>query len=348
MLAINKTRPALTLAAEAPELLAAGSRARAEPPDPARLFQPSHNLSLLEKLIVLIYHHPQNPARQNAPHHYIPTTNFQPTKTMPPVFNSEMNVAKWRRRFIHTLRIYPFVVLALLGLTYLLGGFSSKADAPISQQVMIIASYFFIGVAPILAIIGFIIIGQAGDAEYKNNTTNQTKFNYGDAFEIPSEEMHGYKLALITGRTPTFTGLTGDTYAADASATCALNTEHTPPVINCECGFYAYRDFNDAKFEHSINPGSFLLDVDLYGIGFVYQRGFRAETQLVNHLSIPKRCMKCKLLPAKLFVASFKLSRSDDTWWQWQVRCLICSNSFKARDKLSFDQMAKELGVLVD
>lgn len=256
-----------------------------------------------------------------------------------------MNVAKWRRGFIKALRIYPLVVLALFGIGYFFGGFSASAEAAIPHQVMIIASYFLIGGAPILAIIGFIIIGQAGDAEFKKNSSNQTAFNYGDAFDIPSEEMHGYKLALLTGRTATLTGLTGDTYAADASAICTTNSQHIPPVINCECGFYAYQNLNDAKFELSINPGSFLIDVDLYGIGFVYQRGFRAETQVVNHLTIPKRCMKCKVLPPKLFVTFFNLGRGDFTWWQWQVRCLICSSTFKVGDKLSFDQMAQKLGI---
>lgn len=256
-----------------------------------------------------------------------------------------MNVAKWRRRFIQSLRIYPFIVLPLVGVTYLLGGFSGSADSPISQQVVTVASYFFIGVAPLLAIIGFMIIGKAGDAEFKNSRSNQSKFTYGDAFNIPSEEMHGYKLAIITGRTPILTGLTGDTYEADSSARCTTDKKHIPPVMNCECGFYAYQNLDDAKFELSINPASYLLEVDLYGIGFVYKRGYRAESQVVKHLTIPKRCKRCKVLPAKVFVATYQLGLSNYSWWQWQVRCSLCSSTFKEADKLTFDQMARELKV---
>lgn len=258
-----------------------------------------------------------------------------------------MNLAKWRRRFIQTLRIYPFVVLTLLAITFQLGGFASGPNGPISQQIMKIASYFFIGVAPVLAIIGFYIIGRAGDAEHKKATSNQEKFAYGDAFTVPAEEMHGYKLTFLTGRIPTLTGLTGDTYAADASAVCTMDAEHTPPVMNCECGFYAFSDLDDAVFERSINPGSFLLDVDLYGLGFVYRRGYRAETQVVNSLTIPKRCMRCKILPAKLFVATFRLGYYDFSWWQWHVRCRVCSSGFKASDLMSIDEMAKSLKIAI-
>ena len=258
-----------------------------------------------------------------------------------------MNVAMWRRRFIKTLRIYPFVVLVLVAITYRSGGFSGGTDAPISQTVMTLVAYFFVGVAPILAIIGFIVIGRATDAEFKANKSKESRFSYDDAFEIPVEEMRGHKLAFLTGRKPIFTGLTGDTYGTDASATCSLNAEHAPPVMNCECGFYAFADLDEAKFEQTINPGSFLLEVDLYGIGFVYKRGFRAETQVVNKLHLPKRCMRCKTLPAKLFVTTFKFGYSDHSWWQWQVRCSICSSNFKATDKLSFEEMAKELKIVI-
>lgn len=256
-------------------------------------------------------------------------------------------MAKWRKRFIRTLRIYPFIVLGLLAITFGMGGFSGQADAQLSQQVMRIASYFFIGVVPILIVTGFIIIGQASDAQYRNNNNNQSKFNYGDAFALPTEEMHGYKLAFLTGRIPTFTGLTGDIYAADASAGCTVDVEHTPPVINCECGFYAYKDRDDAEFERSINPGSFLLDVDLYGLGFVHRRGYRAESQVVNTLTIPKRCMRCKTLPAKVFVSTYKLGLANFTWWQWHVRCGLCSSSFKAQDVMSFAEMSQRLNVAI-
>lgn len=274
-----------------------------------------------------------------------------------------MNLAKWRRRFIKTLRVYPFAFLGVAGIIYLLGrfglldalgfsgGFSGDLNAEggafFSERVLTYLAYFLIVGVPVLAIIAFIIIGQASDAELRNKNRNQERFAYSDAFEIPSEIMHGYKLALLTGREPMLTGLTGDTYASDASATCTVDAEHIPPVTNCECGFYAYKDRTDAVIERSINPGTFLLDVELYGIGFVYQRGYRAETQVVEKLTVPKRCMRCKVLPAKIFVPVFHLGRSDYTWWQWQVRCVVCSSSFKDSDKLNFDQMAQMLKISI-
>lgn len=258
-----------------------------------------------------------------------------------------MNVAKWRRRFIRTLRAYPFVVLSLVAIAFSMGGFSEKTDSSALQQVIIIAAYFFIGGAPILAIIGFIIIGQAESREFKANRIDQGKFDYRDAFDIPSEEMRGFKLTFLTARPPQLTGLTGDTYKSDASAICLANSEHIPPVINCECGFYAFKNREDAKFELSINPGSFLIDVELYGIGFVYKRGYRAETQVVDHLRIPKNCMRCKILPAKVFVPTFKLGLGNYSWWQWQIRCGLCSSSFKVGDKVSIQEMSRQLAVTI-
>jgi hypothetical protein len=258
-----------------------------------------------------------------------------------------MDVGLWRKRFIRTLRIYPFIVLILLAIAFSMGGFTSEAPEASSPQVIRFVAFFFIGIAPVLAIIGFIIIGQAGDAEIKANKIKESRFHYEDPFEIPTEEMRGYKLAFLTGREPIFTGLTGDIYSADTSATCTLNSDHAPPVMSCECGFYAFKDRADAKFELSINPGSYLLEVDLYGIGFVYRRGYRAETQVVNKLKVPARCMRCKTLPARVFVTTFKFGYNDFSWWQWQARCFICSSSFKTKDKLSIEEMASKLNVVI-
>jgi hypothetical protein len=155
-------------------------------------------------------------------------------------------------------------------------------------------------------------------------------------------------LALITGRLPTLTGLTGDRYLSDAQAVCKENADHVPPVAECECGFYAYKELADAQFELSINPGAFLLDVDLFGLGFTYKNGFRAETQVVNRLITPSRCMRCRVLPAKVFVTTYRLGYEDTAWWQWQMRCVICSSSFKIEDKLTVEQMAQRLAVKIN
>ena len=258
-----------------------------------------------------------------------------------------MSSAHLKQRLIKWVRRYPILALSVLLIAYLLGGFSERDNPAIPQSVIITFLYLFVGLVPLFFIIAFIVVGNAGDKEFTRNQGSKSKLLYEDAFDLPTQVMHGYKLALITGRAPTLTGLTGDTYLSDSSAKCTINTEHIPPVSGCECGFYAYKDLADAKFELSINPGAFLLDVDLYGIGFTYLRGYRAETQVVNLLKAPKRCMRCRILPASVFVTTYRLSYEDISWWQWQMRCVICSSSFKATDKLTVDQMCDKLSLKI-
>ena len=259
-----------------------------------------------------------------------------------------MSVNSKRQRLIKWVRRYPVIALSALALAYLLGGFSEKDDGFISQQLIITTLYLFVGVVPLGFIIAFVVVGRLGDLESAANREKQSNLSYEDAFNLPSQIMHGYKLAMVTGVSPTLTGLTGDTYLSDAQAICKENPEHIPPVAQCECGFYAYKELADAQFELSINPGAFLLDVDLFGLGFTYKNGFRAESQVVNQLITPSRCMRCRVLPATVFVTTYKLGYEDTTWWQWQIRCVICSRSFKPADKLTVEQMAERLAVKIN
>ena len=259
-----------------------------------------------------------------------------------------MSVNSQRQRLIKWVRRYPVIALSALALGYLLGGFSETDDGPIPQQIVITALYLFISLVPLGFIIAFLVVGRLGDLESAANKEKQSNLTYQDAFDLPSQIMHGYKLAMVTGRSPTLTGLTGDRYLSDAQAVCSENPEHIPPVAECECGFYAYKEFTDAQFELSINPGAFLLDVDLFGLGFTYKNGFRAESQVVNQLITPSRCMRCRVLPAKVFVTTYRLGYEDTTWWQWQMRCVVCSSSFKPSDKLTVEQMAQHLAVKIN
>ena len=256
-----------------------------------------------------------------------------------------MNLAKFKRRLIRAIRLYPILALTVLALAYFLGAFEKKEDPLIAQSTVITALYLFVGLVPLLFIIAFIFLGGATDREFKKMGSRNEKFSTSDPFLLDSEKMFGYKLALITNRPPVLTGLTGDLYKADDTAVCSLNTEHIPPVINCECGFYAYKEFDDAKFELTLNPGSFLIDVDLFGLGFIYQRGYRAESQVVRKLRIPKRCMRCHTLPARVFVANYKLGYASTSWWQWQIYCLLCSKGAKPENKLTITQMKKALSI---
>jgi len=259
-----------------------------------------------------------------------------------------MGTSTNRQRLIKWVRRYPLIALLVLTLGYLLGGFSEMDNGFIPQQIVINALYLFIALVPLGFIIAFLIVGKLGDLESAANKRKQANFTYQDVFDLPSQIMHGYKLAMVTGRSPTLTGLTGDRYLSDAQAVCEENPEHIPPVAECECGFYAYKELADAQFELSINPGAFLLDVDLFGLGFTYKNGFRAESQVVNRLITPSRCMRCRVLPAKVFVTTYRLGYEDTAWWQWQLRCVICSSSFKIEDKLTIEQMAQRLAVKIN
>jgi len=256
-----------------------------------------------------------------------------------------MNLARVKRRLIKAIRLYPILALAILALAYFLGAFTEQEDPLVPQSALITGLYLFVGLVPLLFIIGLIILGGATDREFKRMGSKREKLLTSDPFLLPKEEMFGYKLALITDRPPTLTGLTGDSYRADDAASCDLDPSHIPPVLDCECGFYAYKEFDDAKFELTLNPGCFLIDVDLFGIGFIYKRGFRAESQMVKKLHLPKRCMRCHIFPAKVFVSKYKLGYSSTSWWQWQIYCQFCSRGFKAEHRLEIAEMIKALAI---
>jgi len=134
-----------------------------------------------------------------------------------------MSYVRNRQRLFRLVRIYPVIALTTLLLAYLLGGFTDQVDPLIPQEVIITALYLFVGAVPLVFIIAFLIIGRVGDKAALKNNNHTDKLNYKSGFDLPIEQMHGYKLALITGRTPTLTGLTGDTYLSDSSAKCSIN-----------------------------------------------------------------------------------------------------------------------------
>lgn len=256
-----------------------------------------------------------------------------------------MEPAVLERKLVRTIRIFPLVTVALLLVAYLLGGFSQNSDSLVPQSAIRATLIFYIAVIPTALSALFIWADIKRKRAKKAQLTSLKKLDFENPFELPQQEMHGYKIAFITGRIPTFTGLTGDLYSNDDVATCKINPEHIPPVADCECGFYAFKDINDAKYEKSINPTSFLIDVDLFGIGFDYSRGFKAESQRVNSITLPKRCMRCKTLPALRFVTTYKLGYYSFSYWKWELRCAMCSYTFKEQDCLTPAEMAQALGV---
>lgn len=255
------------------------------------------------------------------------------------VFTKSMNAASLQRILIRSIRLYPLIAAILLGVAYILGGFSDRADPLVPKEDVVLALTIFLGVVPLLATVLFLLISALHDRESASRSKLQSRFAYTDAFSLPNEKMQGYKLTYLSGRIPSFTGLTGDLYSSDDVATCSFDSSHVPPVIDCECGFYAFKNFKDALFELSINPGAFLIDVDLYGVGFEYARGYKAESQVVNSLKLPKRCMRCKILPIKHFVTTYKMGLNSYSFWKWEVRCAVCSATFKSEDTLGLQEM---------
>jgi len=236
-------------------------------------------------------------------------------------------------------------LLLLLG--YLGGDFSNRSNPVVPRDAFYTVLAIVLAIVPLGAMVGFLVIGNASDREYIRNTENQENFHFTNAFALPNEQMHGYKLARIVGREPMFMGLTGDVYTADDHSKCEANPDHVPPVKDCQCGFHAFKDLSEATFERSIYPGAFLFDIDLYGLGFIYKRGYRAETQVINHMIAPKRCMLCKTLPVKRFVTKYEFSDFHPGIWQWQIRCGLCSSVFKPENRLSINQMAERLKIKI-
>ncbi len=152
------------------------------------------------------------------------------------MFNRPVSATRRKQTLIKLVRFYPVFALVSLLIAYLLGGFTHQTNPIIPQDNVLTALSILMVAIPILFILGFMLISILSDRELIRGTANQNKFAYKDAFELPNEKMRGFKLALITGREPTLTGLTGDKYKADDSAACSSNPEHVPPVMDCQCG----------------------------------------------------------------------------------------------------------------
>lgn len=264
------------------------------------------------------------------------------------MFTQKVDAARVEQRVVRTIRFFPLVTLALLFLAFILGGFSERADPLVPRGAIQLALILYIAIVPTGIISVFIFADILRTRAAVKKRKSPKILSYTDAFDLPNQEMHGYKIVYIAGREPIFTGLTGDQYTSDDVASCSLNPQHIPPVADCECGFYIFKDLQDAKYELSIYPGAFLVDADLFGIGFEYSRGFKAEAQRVNSLKLSKRCMRCKTLPPKRFVTAYKLGLNSFGHWSWELRCSLCSSTFKAEDCLTPEQMADALKISIN
>ena len=191
----------------------------------------------------------------------------------------KVNLHRAKQKFIRFIRIYPLLALGALAIAYLLGGFSQTPNPPVPRSIVIGVLYGFMGVIPLVVILIFIAIGMGEDRARERNSKNLNNLPEEDPFDLAYEKMCGFKVVALTGQEPTFTGITGDTYKKDESATCKEFPDHVPPVSDCECGFYTFKNRSDAEFELSISPGLFLINVDLFGLGFAHKRGFAPKAR---------------------------------------------------------------------
>jgi len=259
-----------------------------------------------------------------------------------------MDLKRIKQEFIRLIRIYPLIAVGMLILIYILGGFNQKSNPLIPREILTALLYGLVGVIPTLAIFMFIGLSVSEDRARTRNLKNLNALPEEDAFDLAHEKMCGFKVVALTGQFPTFTGITGNTYTKDENAVCQNFPDHIPPASGCECGFYAFKNLRDAQFELSIHPGLFLIQVDLFGIGFSHKYGYRAESQRVNSLKFPKRCMCCKVLPARVFVKTYKVGYGATAWWQWSVRCSVCAKVVKDEDKITTKQMGQQLQVMIN
>ncbi|MSO34048.1 MAG: hypothetical protein EXQ80_06515 [Candidatus Nanopelagicaceae bacterium] len=264
------------------------------------------------------------------------------------VFNMHMDLKRIKQGFIRLIRIYPLIAIGLLIIAYLLGGFSEQSNPLVPRTIVLGMLYGLIIVVPLLAILIFVGFSVSEDRSRNRNLKSLENLPAEDPFDLAQEEMCGFKIVSLTGELPIFTGVTGDTYKNDENAICKEFPDHVPPVIGCECGFYAFKNRRDAQFELSIHPGLFLIDVDLFGIGFSHKYGYRAESQRVNSLEFPKRCMRCKVLPARVFIKSYKIGYGNNVWWHWSVRCSLCVKGVKPENRLTIEQMSQKLNVEIN
>ncbi len=91
----------------------------------------------------------------------------------------------------------------------------------------------------------------------------------------------------------------GGSYKAEDHARCAIRG-CAAPGIDCECGFYAFKDRAEAidllRATVACNGlrDKALLTVDLEGSVLEYERGYRGERQRVLSVQLERDCARCR------------------------------------------------------
>jgi hypothetical protein len=116
--------------------------------------------------------------------------------------------------------------------------------------------------------------------------------------ELVAGALVAFKAAhLVTGRDEMvrFAGATvGGSYGPADLAQCVHDPQHAAPREGCTCGFYAFRERDDAiGFLNEVRIA--LLEVELWGAFHEYEHGYVAAAQNVRTVTLFPYCVLCRM-----------------------------------------------------
>ena len=76
----------------------------------------------------------------------------------------------------------------------------------------------------------------------------------------------------------------------DAFAICTKDRFHIPPVWDCECGFYSFKELEDAKEYSVFYKGALVVEVEMYGEIIEHDIGYRSREISINKVFVPELC----------------------------------------------------------
>ena len=151
---------------------------------------------------------------------------------------------------------------------------------------------------------------------------------------VTNKQVAGWKTANLyydpKDYSISFQALTGAQYLVEDIAVCENGIEHTAPVLNCTCGFYAFNKRRKAVLAAIDNRAHVLLQVEAYGKIIQHKKGWRAAEQVVMKVYAIDRCSYCQ--------RSGITSLSTET-----ITALLCDNCAKRHNTLPLSELANKL-----
>lgn len=151
--------------------------------------------------------------------------------------------------------------------------------------------------------IGLFLLGSSLIAVAATLVESRAQFWYQTAARLTAsqfahpervDDLSGWKVAEVTGATPTFTGFLGARYSTQAVMRCLLDPDHSQVELSCSCGFHAFLSRERAVALWRRCPSGVLLQVEGYGRTVVHSAGWRAQRQEVARVLLPARCTWCR------------------------------------------------------